>query len=98
LPLDLRSQQAAEGLFHEIRRQRAFDCCSRVHGESGLERADAGARGGDPTVEHFCSGGMRVLERGTELARCSDHTLQTTALVNEAYLRLADQPLSGNPM
>src|SRR5262245_51062446 len=43
--------------------------CSRLDGESGLERADAGTCCGDSATENFCGCPVRFLEGGTEFAR-----------------------------
>jgi hypothetical protein len=68
-PFDLRSGQAVERFVCEIRPQRALDRCARLNRESGLERADAGARGGDSASGSFCSGISCVKKRNPEIKR-----------------------------
>src|SRR5438105_7634830 len=57
-------------LPHEIRPWPAH-CRSWFDRESGFEHAHLEPRARDSAARHFCGGAVRVLERGTEFARCA---------------------------
>src|SRR5439155_21617083 len=63
------SGQTIERLFYEIRRKGSLDCRARLYSEPGFERAHTGACCRDSASESFCRCQLRLLERGTELAR-----------------------------
>src|SRR5437588_11957737 len=57
-------------LLHEIRHWPPH-CRSWFDRESGFEHAHLEPRARDSAARHFCRGPVRVLERGTQFARCA---------------------------